>query len=439
MEGTNMQCPKCQFENPEGIKFCVECGNKLGAICPKCGFSNSPSFKFCGECGHNLQPPKEVFDEISEPEIRPLHRRTEKPSKDAAPIESERKHVTVLFSDLTGYTYTEMSERLDPEEVKEITTQIFDEISKIVSKYDGFIEKYAGDAVMALFGVPKAHEDDPIRAIKAAQEIHELINALSPELENRIGQPVSMHTGINTGLVVTGEVNVVRGTHGVAGDTINMASRLSNLAKPSEILIDANTCLQAEGHFTCEYLEETSVKGKADPVQVHKVLSQRDKPITIHRLSGLRADLVGRKAELAELSEAVENLKEGRGRIFSICGAAGTGKSRLVEEFKATQDFEKIQWIEGHAYAYSQNIPYFPLIDLLNRVLHIEENDPSEAVREKVESGIEHLVGKQEEIIPYVGGLYSLSYPEVEDVSPEFWKTHLQSAVKAILSAPFSF
>jgi class 3 adenylate cyclase/tetratricopeptide (TPR) repeat protein len=320
-----------------------------------------------------------------------------------------------------------MSERLDPEEVKEITTQIFDEISKIVSKYDGFIEKYAGDAVMALFGVPKAHEDDPIRAVKAAREIHELIYAVSPELENRIGQPISMHTGINTGLVVTGEVNVTRGTHGVAGDTINMASRLSNLAKPGEILIDANTCLQAEGHFTCEYLEETTVKGKADPVQVHKVLSQRDKPITIHRLSGLRADLVGRKAELAELSEAVENLQESRGRIFSICGAAGTGKSRLVEEFKDTLDFEKIQWIEGHAYAYSQNIPYFPLIDLLNRVLHIEENDPSETVREKVESGIEHLVGKQDDIVPYVGSLYSLSYPEVEGVSPEFWKSHLQT------------
>jgi predicted ATPase len=155
----------------------------------------------------------------------------------------------------------------------------------------------------------------------------------------------------------------------------------------------------------------------------------------MHRLSGLKADLVGRKVELAELSEAVENLREGSGRIFSICGAAGTGKSRLVEEFKATLDFEQIQWIEGHAYAYSQNIPYFPLIDLLNRVFLIEENDPPEKVKEKVESGIEYLVGKKEEIVPYVCGLYSLSYPEAKDVSPEFWKSRLQSAVKAILTA----
>ncbi len=115
-----------------------------------------------------------------------------------------------------------------------------------------------------------------------------------------------MHTGINTGLVVTGEVDMQRGTHGVAGDTINLASRLSTLANPGEILIDGDTCRQVEGHFACEYIETTTVKGKADPVQVHKVLSQRDKPVTIHRLSGLRSDLVGRNVEMTELSEAVK-------------------------------------------------------------------------------------------------------------------------------------
>jgi class 3 adenylate cyclase/tetratricopeptide (TPR) repeat protein len=328
-----------------------------------------------------------------------------------------------------------MSEKLDPEEVKEITSRIFGEVSKIVANYDGFIEKYAGDAVMAIFGVPQAHEDDPIRAIKAAREIHQLVDTISPEVEKMIGQSISMHTGINTGLVVTGEVDMERGTHGIAGDTINLASRLSSLALPGEILVNVDTCHQIEGHFTCEYSETTSIKGKADPVEVHKVLSQKDKPVTIHRLSGLRADLVGRNVEMAELSEAVENLQQGKGRVFSICGAAGTGKSRLVEEFKASLDFEQIQWIEGHAYAYSQDIPYFPLVDLLNRLLLIEENDPPEKVREKVESGIQSLVAKQEDVIPYVGGLYSLSYPETKNVSPEQWKSRLQAAILAILSA----
>jgi len=428
-----MKCPNCQFENPEASKFCGGCGQKFDLTCPECGANNPAENKFCNKCGSDLKLVNEVSDQIAETLSPPVSPSKETIGTDTPSTAGERKHVTVLFSDLTGYTA--MSEKLDPEEVKEITSRIFGEISKIVANYDGFIEKYAGDAVMAIFGVPQAHEDDPIRAIKAAREIHQLVDAISPEVEKKIGQSISMHTGINTGLVVTGEVNMERGTHGVAGDTINLASHLSNLANPGEILVNVDTCRQVEGHFACEYIETTTIRGKAAPVQVHKVLSQRDKPVTIHRLSGLRADLVGRNVEMSELSEAIGNLRQGKGRVFSICGAAGTGKSRLVEEFKAGLDLGQIQWIEGHAYAYSQNIPYFPLIDLLNRILYIEENDPPEKVREKVERGIENLVGKQEEIIPYVGGLYSLSYPESEEVSPEFWKSHLQSAVKAILSA----
>jgi class 3 adenylate cyclase/tetratricopeptide (TPR) repeat protein len=433
MESTTMKCPVCQFENREGVKFCEECGAKFELECPGCKANIPLGRKFCGECGYNLIPAKEIAEEKSETESLPSRPSTKKFSSDFAPIKGERKHVTVLFSDVAGYTA--MSERLDPEEVKEITSRIFNEVSKIVGKYDGFIEKYAGDAVMAIFGVPKAHEDDPIRAVKVAREIHELVDRISPEVESKMGQPISMHTGINTGLVVTGEVDIERGTHGVAGDTINLASRLSNLAKPGEILIDVVTCRQVEGHFTYEYLEETTVKGKADPVQVHKVLSQRDKPVTIHRLSGLRSDLIGRKVELAELSEAVENLREGKGKIFSICGDAGTGKSRLVEEFKAILDLGEIQWFEGHAYAYTQNIPYFPMMDLFNRAFQIEESDPPAKVREKIETEIADLVGKREDVIPYVGSLYGLDYPEVEDVSPEFWKSSLREAIKAILTA----
>jgi tetratricopeptide (TPR) repeat protein len=217
--------------------------------------------------------------------------------------------------------------------------------------------------------------------------------------------------------------------------TINVASRLSSLAKAGEILVGHDTYRQAEGHFTFEDLEPTTLKGKTEPVQIHKVISSKERPVTIHRLSGLKADLIGRKAELTQLREAFEHLRKGRGRIFSICGDAGTGKSRLIEEFKSSLDLKDIQWIEGHAYAYSQNIPYSPLIDLLNRVLRIEENEGAEKVREKVESGIERLVGKNEDIVPYVGSLYALDYAEVESVSPEFWKSRLQGATKTILSA----
>ena len=428
-----MRCPECQSDNRQESKFCNECGHRLDLSCPECRNSIQVYSLRCDICGCALNFPSETSKTPTELKSLP-HQSTGKiKSGDAAPIVGERKHVTVLFSDLTGYTA--MSEKLDPEEVKEVTSRILGEISKIVADYDGFIEKYAGDAVMAIFGVPKAHEDDPIRAIKAAREIHRAVDDISPEVEKMIGQPISMHTGINTGLVVTGEVNLERGTHGVAGDTINLAARLSSFAKPGEILVNVDTCRQIEGHFECEYLEAVNVKGKADPVQVHKVVSERGAPVTIRRLSGVRADLVGRSLEMAELSKAVEKLKQGKGRIFSICGAAGTGKSRLVEEFKATLDLEQVQWIECHAFAYSQDMPYFPLVDLLNRLLQIEEKDSPTIVRGKIERGLKSINGDRDEIIPYVGGLYSLSYPQTEEISPEFWKTRLQEAILKILSS----
>jgi class 3 adenylate cyclase/tetratricopeptide (TPR) repeat protein len=409
-----MKCPKCQTENPETRKFCKECGAKLLLACPRCHFENLPLDKFCGECGQKLE---EVITERKE-----------------SSMEGERKQVTVLFSDLSGYTA--MTEKLDPEEVKEIMSRIFGEVAKAVTQYEGFIEKFIGDAVVAFFGVPKAHEDDPVRAIRAAREIHEIVVGMNRELESKIGKRLSMHSGIHTGLVVTGEVSIQKGTHGTSGETINLASRLSDVAKAGEILVGPVTYQLAEGHFVFERLEPVQLQGKAETVQVYKLLSTKEKPLTLHRILGLRADLIGRKAELAQLREAAQRLRQGKGGIFSVCGDAGTGKSRLLEEFRATLDLNEIQWREGHAYAYSQNIPYFPLIDLLNRAWQIEEGDSPEIVRGKIESGVENLIRrKKEEVLPYVGSLYSLSYPEIEGVSPEFWKSRLQEAIHEILVA----
>ena len=193
-----MKCPKCQSANPEGAKFCNECGHDIGRW--------------------------EVTGYIS-------------------PVsESERKHVTVLFSDLSAYTA--ISEKLDPEEVKDIMGRIFGEIAQIVAKYEGFIEKFVGDAVMALFGVPVVQEDDPVRAIKVAREIHDIVEYMSPQFEKRVGQKLTMHTGINTGLVVTGKINLGKGTHGITGDTINLAARLNSIARAGEILVGLETFRQ---------------------------------------------------------------------------------------------------------------------------------------------------------------------------------------------------
>ncbi|MCU0599893.1 MAG: AAA family ATPase, partial [Desulfobacterales bacterium] len=328
-----------------------------------------------------------------------------------------------------------MSEKLDPEEVKAITNRIFGEAAQIISKYDGFVEKYVGDAVMAVFGIPETHEDDPLRAIRAAREIHNLIDSISPEVEKTIGRSIFMHTGINTGLVVTDEVNMEKGTHGLTGDPINLASRLCDLANSSEILVGHLTQKQSEGHFNFEALDPNKIKGKSESVKIYRLLSAKEIPLSIHRLSGLRADLIGRKAEMDKLGDAVEQLRAGKGTVFSIYGDAGTGKSRLVEEFKATLDPKEIQWREGHSYPYSHNIPYFPLINLFKKAFQIEEGDSQEKIGKKIESSVENLITKNENVAHYIKSLFSLGHPGIEEVSPDFWKVQLQKAIHSILLA----
>jgi len=171
-----MQCPKCQFENREGANFCKKCGDRLEFKCPSCGCLYQSDSIFCDGCGHALKKSKETLPGSDLGSKPPLDGKIVSTPLE---FEGERKYVTVLFSDMSGYT--SMSEQLDPEEVKEISSRIFGEISQVLAKYDGFIEKYIGDAVMALFGVPISQEDDPVRAIRAAREIHDLVVNLSPE------------------------------------------------------------------------------------------------------------------------------------------------------------------------------------------------------------------------------------------------------------------
>lgn len=433
MEGINLKCPKCQFNNRDGVIFCEECGGKLEVECPSCKTNIPLGRKFCGKCGAVLTLETDSNLETERGIKAGPSRHTEPPTTKVSPIEGERKHVTVLFSDMSGYTA--MSERLDPEDVKEITGSLFEQVADIINRYEGFIEKFIGDAVMAIFGATRAYEDDPIRAIKAAIEIHALVKSISPQYEKRIGQPLSMHTGINTGLVVTGELNLEKGTHGLAGDTINLAARLGSLADKGHILVGPATYFQAEGYFDFEILKPSKIKGKANPVNIYRVISRKIQPRKIHRLQGVRARLIGRRVEMNQLAGALERLKNGQGSTSAVYGNAGTGKSRIIEEFKSTLDLKKIHWIEGYAYPYTQNIPYYPLINLIGKAFKINEADQPETVREKIETGISSLLGRDEEVIPYIGGLYSLSYPEADNVSPEFWKQRLQMAVQTLLTA----
>jgi class 3 adenylate cyclase/tetratricopeptide (TPR) repeat protein len=414
MEGILMQCLKCRFDNRDGIKFCEDCGAKLELECPSCNKKIPLGTKFCGECGHQLIVKKII-------------------KKQSPAIDSERKNVTVLFSDMSGYTA--MTERLDPEEVKDLMSRIFGEIAQVITKYEGFIERFIGDAVMAIFGVPKTHEDDPIRAIKAAWEIHLLVEALSPQIEKKIGQRLTMHSGINTGLVVTGEVDVQKGTHGITGDPVNVASRLESLANKGEILVGEQTFRQAEGYFIFERLEPKRVKGKKEEVRAYSVIASRTSR-TRFDVSSERGltPLVGRKQELDLLLAGFNRSKESRGQVFSIISEAGRGKSRLLYEFRKAVAKENVTFIEGKCLSYGKNITYHPIIEILKSNFDIHDKDTDYEISDKVKKGLKLLSVDLVSTLPYLLELLSVKDSGIDNIqiSPEEKKDRIVETIKLI-------
>ena len=328
--------------------------------------------------------------------------------------------MTVLFSDLSGYTT--MTERLDPEEVKKIMSQIFGEITSAVSKYDGTIEKFIGDAVVAVFGVPKVHEDDPVRAIRTAREIKELVDAVSPQFDSRVGKRLAMHTGINTGLVVTGEVTTGKGILGITGDTVNLASRLSTLAKPGEILVGQDTYRQAEWLFNFEPLEPANVKGKAELVQVYRVAGIKEKQ---GRSVGVDSPLVGREKELDLLSLQILRLINGTGGIVTVTGEAGIGKSRLLAELHLTEGVKKTILLEGRALSMGRSLSFYPIIDALKHWAKIRENDTNTEAQRKLEKAIRDIHPEEAgEIFPFIATLMGMKLigkyaQQVKDIEGE--------------------
>ncbi len=391
-----MKCPKCQHENPKVARFCNRCGHQLEIACSECENVNPTGSSFCNSCGKDLnQIPKD---------------------KKTSVTEGERKYVTALFSDLSGYTT--MSEMLDPEEVKEIMSLIFGEIAQVITRYEGFIEKFVGDAVMAIFGVPKVHEDDPVRAIRAAREIHKRVKSMSPEIEKKIGQSISMHTGINTGLVVTGEVDVDKGTHGVVGDTLNLASRLADVAKPDEILVSREARELISPYFETRPLGAVTIRGKAEQLTPYLVVRElaANTGFDVTTQKGLTV-FTGREQELTVLHSCLEKASAGEGQFISVVGEAGVGKSRLFYEFRNSIERNIIRVWQGHCQSFWSNTNYFPFIEVLRREHQLDEEKKPEGLHSKVVSKICAVSPELEQYLPFY--LHLLSIPSIDYKLPE--------------------
>ena len=373
----------------------------FGTLCPGCRNIILPSDKFCGECGLDL-------------EIR------EGQEKNGGGITSERKLITSLFVDIPAIA--SFSERLDPEEVKDLVSSIFGEIAQLVIKYGGHIATFANDRITALFGVPQAHEDDPVRAVKTASEVHQLVRRLNLKVLETTGQPLWVKIGINTGLTITGHFDFGKvAQHHFAGDAVNVASRLCTLANPGETLVGQATHEQAEGFFDFEPLKTLEIEGKTKPVRAYRLVASRILPHKRYCISGHRAALIGRQREMAVLAQALARIQDGKTySVVAICGEAGTGKSRLIEEFRASLELTKITWMEGHAFPSTQNISFYPIINLIKRDLAVEEEDTPGLVAAKLEDRLKGLSHLQEDVAPFLGALLSLHYPAVAKMSPEF-------------------
>ena len=266
-----------------------------------------------------------------------------------------------------------------------------------------------GDGVLAFFGVPHAHEDDPLRAIHAAKEIHDLVKSMSPQYQEKLGAPLTMHSGINTGLVVTADVDPEKGTHGVAGDAVNVASRLSGLANPGEILVGHDTHVRAEGFFAFEDLGFRKVKGKAEAIRIYRVLSVKESRPVARFDRQVSSEMVGRDKELDKLELQVMKAINGEGSVVNVIGEAGIGKSRLMAELKKREVMKRVTVLEGRAISIGKNLSFHPIIDLLKQWARIAEGDSEVAAFDKLERAIRAVHSEEaHEIFPFVATLMGM-------------------------------
>ena len=273
-------------------------------------------------------------------------------------IESDRRLVTVMFADISGFTA--MSEKMDPEEVTEVMKDCFSMMGECIEEHGGTIDKFMGDCVMVLFGAPKAQEDAPHRALNTALEIRKRLKTFNEE--KRLTTPLNIHIGINTGPVIAGMMGSdKRQDFTVMGDTVNLASRMESSAKTGEILVAENTFKLTEGYFDFEDVGTIKVKGKDQPIQSYRLIGPRQAKTRIEASIGKGlTPFQGRVREMTHLMDCYEKVKEGQGQVVGIMGEPGMGKSRLIREFTHSLPSDEYTCLEGGCLHYGDTIPLSP-------------------------------------------------------------------------------
>lgn len=416
-----MKCSNCAYDNQPEARFCQNCGNRLQQICPNCSTANDLDARFCKNCGTRLQdaaaptpapasaPAPASLRRESPPNV-PVptpgtHTRLQQyiPKELLAKLEATRSHhtlkgerriATILFCDVVGST--SLAASLDPEEWAEIMNEAFDFLITPVYHYEGTLARLMGDAILAFFGAPIAHEDDPQRALLAAFDIIEGSRAFAEKVKKERKLEFEVRVGINTGFVAVGEVGSdLRVEYTAMGDAVNLAARMQTAAPPGAVLVSENTYQLVAPLFNWIDHGLTQVKGKLQPVHTYQAVSRKADPGRLRGLAGIESQMVGRDHELSTLLQLWEAVQAGMGRTVVIIGEPGLGKSRLIAELKTrvlgsnlNPPVQSSRWAEGRCLSYGEGLAYHLLIDLLHSLLDV----PASAGEDEIRSALQQLL-----------------------------------------------
>ena len=445
-----MICSNCSHANHASAKFCEECGQPLQRLCPSCGASNSVEAKYCSNCGEPLvtqaaldKVPAAVVQDTTRQRLATLQNRAPLALKKKirlahGQIEGERKPVTILFTDIVGST--SLAEKLDIEEWHEIVNGAHQLVSQAVYQYEGTIAQLLGDGVLAFFGAPITHEDDPIRAMQAALYIQKTIQAYAATLPGSVPD-FKMRIGINTGTVVVGNIgHDLHMEYLAIGDAVNLAARLQSAAEPGKILISQATAHLVQHAVQLEDLGEIALKGKHEAVHIYQVLRLQEIQGHGRKMEAGKNLLVGRQAELSALLKASSAVQAGLGSVVVLIGEPGLGKSRLVSEWRQ-QESGNLRWITGECLSYGEGLAFHLVISMLHGLLGLPDSASEFQTQQALSRLTDDLLGEENgESYAFLAHLLSLPLPEqvsrfVQGLNPQGFQVQYLATLRRLLLA----
>jgi len=441
-----MKCASCQTDNPVGARFCLNCGSALASRCTNCQTELPAGARFCMQCGQPVRTVSAADDarltRLAAAAPVPLAEKV----RAAVDLTGERRVVTVLFADVVASTA--LAEELGAETWMAVMNQAFDRITPAIYHYEGTIARLVGDGLWAFFGAPVAHEDDPVRGVRAALDLIRAAEGYGAQVRERFGVEFAMRACLHTGSVVVGAVGAdLRYEYTAMGPTVNLAARLKFSAEPMSVVITENTYRFVAPIFETHDLGPIDVKGIDEPVRIHRVDGLKAEPGRVRGLAvaGLESPMVGRDAELAALVQLCEAVQAGLGRAVLILGEPGLGKTRLIAEWRNVLQrqgrYISARWAQGHGLSYGQGLAYHLLIDLLRSIIGAPESASEAETRAILRSLSGELWGAEaEEVYPYLAHLLSLKLEPEESarlqvLDPQALQTQYVTALRRLLQS----